>query len=125
MDAKLIRVIPEKDNDPFYYREYEYECIRCGAHFFRHTCNDRINPYCGKCSRENERIKRRFKIEQKKKDIQNEVLYQLRKDIDKIPEFGYYSEFSNKTYKHINKDEVLFMIDRYIYKDGVTHGKRD
>lgn len=117
MDAKLIRVILEKDNDPIYYREYEYECIRCGAHFFRHTCNDRINPYCAKCCRENERIKARVRAEQKKHEIILDELCQIRK---KISELQAPTEWAER-----EKGAVLYIIDKHIYQNGGTHAKRD
>ena len=117
MDAKLIRVRLEKDNDPIYYREYEYECIRCGAHFFRHTCNDRINPYCGKCCRENERIKAKVKKEQKKQEIIIDELCQIRKEMQEVKASSHCTE--------VMKMEMLFIIDKHLYQRGFTHGKRN
>ena len=117
MDAKLIRVIPEGEGRPFYFREYEYECIRCGAHFFRHTCNDRINPYCAKCCRENERIKARVRAEQKKQEIIIDELYQIRKEMQGVETTSQWTEYI--------KMEMLFIIDKHIYQRGFTHGKGD
>lgn len=49
MKAKLIREIPPKNGLPYYFVQYEYECIDCGKHFFRGKCNKNIVPYCLEC----------------------------------------------------------------------------
>ena len=51
MRAKLIRVIKNSEGG-YHWTDYEYECIKCGEHFIRCQCHDRINPYCGSCQRE-------------------------------------------------------------------------
>ena len=51
MRAELVRV---EHAEPYYFTQYYYKCIDCGAEFSRHQCNDRINPYCGKCQRKHD-----------------------------------------------------------------------
>lgn len=46
MKAKLIRKIDAPEGLSHYFDEYEYECIECGAIYYRRQCNDRIIPYC-------------------------------------------------------------------------------
>lgn len=121
MDAKLIRVIPEREGRPFYFREYEYECIRCGEHFFRHTCNDRINPYCAKCCRENERIKARVRGAERKKQIEVDILEKVKKDI-------YHMRDTDCLMKYVDPytvaDVCIEIVDKYI-EEGVVYGKRN
>lgn len=64
MKAQLIKT--ELDSKGrWYFNEYTYKCIDCGNEFIRHACNDRINPYCGDCSRKYERIKQRERNQKK------------------------------------------------------------
>ena len=68
MKAKLIRVIPQREGLPSYFRKYEFECIACGNHYLRGQCNDRIVPYCSECHRKYDRInaKKQKEIRDKK-----------------------------------------------------------
>lgn len=52
MRANLVRT--EK---PFGRTRYVYACIDCGNEFFRMQANDRINPYCCKCSKKYQKIR--------------------------------------------------------------------
>lgn len=115
MDAKLVRVIEASPGRSWYFREYEYECIRCGEHFFRHTCNDRINPYCGKCCRENERIKARVRAEQKKQELILDELCKIKKEMMLVETGSHWTE-------HV-KMEMLYIIDKHIYQNGGRHAK--
>lgn len=117
MEAKLVRVIEAPPNRSWYFREYEYECIRCGTHFFRHTCNNRINPYCGKCCRENERIKQRERTERKKHELILDELCQIRREMEGVSSGSHWQEYI--------KMEMLYILDKHIYQNGGTHAKRD
>ena len=121
MDAKLVRVIEAKPGRSWYFREYEYECIRCGEHFFRHTCNDRINPYCAKCFRENERIKARAKRVAQKKQIEVDILEKVKKDI-------YHMRDTDCLMKYVDPytvaDVCIEIVNKYI-EEGVVYGKRN
>lgn len=64
MKAQLIKI--ELDSKGrYWFNNYTYKCIDCGEEFTRHTCNDRINPYCGNCSRKRETIKQRERNQKK------------------------------------------------------------
>ncbi len=64
--AKLVNATIR---EPFYFSTYEYECIKCGKHFTRATYNSRINPYCGECSRERDRIANKARARKKKYEM--------------------------------------------------------
>lgn len=117
MEAKLIRVIEVPPNRSWYFKQYEYECIRCGTHFFRKACNDRINPYCAKCYKENERIKQRERNERKKQDLILDELCQIRKEISELQAPTEWAERE--------KGAALYIIDKHIYKNGGAHAKRN
>lgn len=84
MRAKLIRVIPEEEGMPYYFRQYEYECIECGGHFTRHQYNDRIDPYCGPCRNKHERIRQKERRKMKDQEKINRVLDKIYVDIQKL-----------------------------------------
>lgn len=46
---------------------YKIRCERCGKVFAKSRIDDRINPICGRCWREDERIKNKERAEAKKK----------------------------------------------------------
>lgn len=117
MEAKLIRVIEPKPDRQWYFREYEYECIRCGEHFFRHTCNDRINPYCSKCRKENDHIKAKARAERKKQKVILDELCQIRKEMEAVSSVTQWSKYI--------KNEMLYIVDKHIYKNGGTHADRN
>ena len=120
MEAKLVRVIKEAPDRAWYFREYEYECIRCGTHFFRKTCNRRINPYCAKCCRENEKVKRISKAIQTKKQIEVDILEKVKNDI--------YHMRADCLMKNVNPytvaDVCIEIVDKYI-EEGVLYDKRN
>ncbi len=84
MRAKLIRVIPEEEGLPFYFRQYEYECIECGSHYTRHQYNDRICPYCGPCSNKHDRIRQKERRETKDREKINRVLDEIKGEIQEL-----------------------------------------
>lgn len=71
MRAQLIRV---EHHDTFYFTDYYYECIDCGAEYTRHQYNDRITPYCGKCQRKHDLEAQR---ERNKKRKNEQILKEL------------------------------------------------
>ena len=81
MRAKLIRVIPEEEGMPYYFRRYEYECIECGSHYTRHQYNDRILPYCGPCSNKHDRIRQKERRKTKDREKINRVLDEIKGEI--------------------------------------------
>ena len=120
-EAKLIRVIEAPPNRSWYFREYEYECIRCGTHFFRKRYDRRINPYCAKCCKENERQKRLSKSIQTKKQIEVHILKKVKKDI-------YNMRDTDCLMKYVDPYTVanvcIEIVDKYI-EEGVIYGKRN
>lgn len=82
MKAKLIKVIEPEKGQPWYLRQYEYKCIKCGDLYYRSGYGKHINPYCGKCSYEIEKIRRREQARTKRiKDI-NKVLNDIKTEIE-------------------------------------------
>lgn len=78
MRAQLIRV---EHAEPWYFTKYYYKCIDCGAEYTRHQCNERINPYCGKCQRKHETEAQRERNERKRNKETIRELELLYKDI--------------------------------------------
>jgi len=108
MRAKLIRVIPEEEGMPYYFRQYEYECIECGGHFTRHQYNDRIDPYCGPCRNKHDRIRQKERRKTKDREKVNRVLDKIRAEIEQI------TDTMGVSYnQYISKIDVLQIIDKY------------
>lgn len=107
MKAKLIRVIEPEKGQPWYLRQYEYECIKCGDLYYRSGYGSHINPYCGKCSYEIEKIRRREQAKTKKiKDI-NKVLNDIKAEIEDLePEYDFEGFYKCQS-------EVLNIIDKH------------
>lgn len=81
MKAKLTRVEP---GNPYYFTQYHYQCIECGAEYTRHQCNERISPYCGKCQRKHDtEVQRQRNINLKNKLIIEE-LKKIKAEIEKL-----------------------------------------
>ena len=59
MRAKLIRKIPLEKDLPWYFQQYEFECIECGTHYTRKRYDERTTPYCWKCQKKHEAEKAR------------------------------------------------------------------
>ena len=70
MYYKLLRVEEPKHTNAWYFRTFVYECEKCHKEYTRHTCNNRISPLCGKCSRELDRIKAHNKYLENKKELE-------------------------------------------------------
>lgn len=106
MEAKLIRVIEPEKGQSWYLRQYEYECIKCGDLYYRSGYGNHIKPYCGKCSYEIEKIRRRKYARTKRiKDI-NKVLNDIKTEI-------WISHNNNYT-----KSEIVNLIDKHIGKEN-------
>ena len=79
MKAKLIRVIPS--DVAWYFTEYEYECIKCKAHYFRKQHSNRINPYCCTCNAEITRERQKINAKRSEQRKINKVLKEIRTEI--------------------------------------------
>lgn len=108
MRAKLIRVIPEEEGMPYYFRQYEYECIGCGSHYTRHQYNDRIDPYCGPCRNKHDRIRQKERRKTKDREKINRVLDKIRVEIADLDDADYDYE---GYYKAVT--DALQIIDKY------------
>ena len=83
MENKFIRERP----NPYglwYLREYEYECVKCGAHYIMHQHSKRISPYCGKCHREITDARVKARAEQRKKEMIEEAIREHMKYIEQF-----------------------------------------
>ncbi len=105
MRAKLIRINEPQNGIPWYYREYVYECIDCGKHYTRNSCNPNVSPYCGKCQRKYDTEKDCSRREKKLNDRINIVLADVRAEIQGIVPY-------KMTY--LDKTKVLQIIDQHI-----------
>lgn len=79
--AKLVREIPQREGLPWYFRDYELECIDCGEHYTSGRYDSRTSPYCWKCKRIHDKEKAKERAEHKKQAEINEVLDKI---IDEI-----------------------------------------
>ena len=81
--AKLIRVIPQPEGLPYYFRQFEFECIECGEHYFRKKCDERTTPYCCDCHRKHDKEKNARNRALKE---QQRINQELKKILDEIKE---------------------------------------
>ena len=77
MKAKLIRQLPLKEGLPWYFREYELECIECGNHYYSGQYTTRTNPYCPECNRKHNSEKAKEARKRKERDIRNAALQEI------------------------------------------------
>ena len=80
MEAKLIRVIPS--DVAWYFTQYEYECIKCGAHYTRKQHNNRINPYCCTCNAEITKERQKINAKRCEQRKINKVLEDIKAEIE-------------------------------------------
>ena len=109
MRAKLIRKIPAREGLPHWFDEYEFECIDCGAHYFRGRCDSRISPYCCECYKKHEKEKNKEYRENKEKKIINAALRDVKAEIEKLHAWG--DSFGNI---YVLFDGVIEIIDNYM-----------
>ena len=107
MKPKLIREIPPKKGLPYYFKEYELECIDCGEHFFRRRYSDRTIPYCAECWRKHEAVKQRERNVRKAQKATNDVLDCIKDEIESM------STSYCGGYIGLDKQEVLQVIERH------------
>ena len=84
MRVKLIRKIPARKGLPYWFDEYEFECIECGNHYFRKKCDNRTTPYCCDCSRKHEKEKRIEYKARKEKNIITTELNNIKTEIEEL-----------------------------------------
>lgn len=96
MKAKLIRKIPAREGLPYYFDNYEFECIECGEHYTRKNYSNRTLPYCYKCQKRHDKEKEEERKAKRIRSIENAILDKLN---------GYVLEEHNKFYKMIESDE--------------------
>lgn len=108
MKAKLIRKIDAPEGLSHYFDKYEYECIECGAIYYRRQCNDRIIPYCGVCYHKHEAEKTKKRKAEKKARLINDTLHKVREEAEGLQT---YLLFSGDT-KKVELESVLEIIDR-------------
>ena len=80
MRAQLIRL---ELADVWYFNEYYYKCIDCGAEYMRHQYNERINPYCGTCQRKHDTEAQRQRNINHKNKLIIEELEKIKAEIEK------------------------------------------
>ena len=103
--AKLINAIIR---EPFYFSEYEFECINCGTHYTRAAYNSRISPYCGKCSREIDSIKNKERRVRKKNEAIIKELESIQEEIQ--------DRFNNFKFDYWTADSITRLIGEHINK---------
>ena len=108
MTAKVIRKIEYPDK-PWYFSYYELECIDCGAIYRSGHADKRMIPYCPDCNKKYEKEKQRARNAERKKALINDVLYQIKEDVQ---------QRLDDPYHYIVKSdactEVLDIIDYFI-----------
>ena len=107
MRAKLVKKIPQRGL-PYYFREYEFECIDCGAHYRRKRCDGRTTPYCSACQRKHDKEKQNERKARKERELIVSTLDKMRARIE-LEKLGYPP--SAGYYKAIMK--VLEILDNY------------
>lgn len=103
MQAKLVRT------EPAYSKQirYVYSCANCGAEFSRLRYDDRINPYCGNCKAENDRILNAERVARKKATHDAEIFNGALDELNtKIKEHWLFRGSDGNVYREIIDDLV-------------------
>lgn len=102
MQAKLVRVIKAREGLPHYFDRYEYECIECGALYWRNQKSKRIVPYCAKCNAKRLRARQEARAVIKERKMINTVLDQIIRDLrSEIVHGGGNFDYDEGLYKSI------------------------
>lgn len=107
MRAKLVKKIPQREGLSYYFREFEFECIDCGAHYFRKRCDARTSPYCSACQRKHDKEKQDERKVRKERELIVSAIDDIRAEIDNALSDGM-----------IHKKTVLGIIDKYKARGG-------
>ena len=113
MKAKLIREIPQREGLPYYFRTYEFECIECGKHYTRRRCDNRTSPYCSTCPKKHDKEKQKERNARKEQKIINEVLEDIKAEIQKPLEQERFFDTENAKAQAIALRWCLEIIDKY------------
>ena len=87
MKAQLIRV--ELSDKAWYFNNYYYKCIDCGAEYTRHQYNERINPYCGACQRKHDTEAQKQRNINHKNKLIIEELVKIKTEIQELEKTFY------------------------------------
>ncbi len=117
MKAKLVKRIPHRADMPYYFREYEFECIDCGAHYRRKRCDGRTSPYCCACKRKHDKEKQEERKARRDRELIGSVIDKIRAEIE--TKYGdcslceYYSDHGGSYEPIGDVAYILQIIDKY------------
>ena len=82
MKAQLLRIEPSRYNSQWYFTNYYYRCVECGAEYSRHQYNKRITPYCGNCQRKHDYEKAKERQKAKQEEMINQIMAKVKEYSD-------------------------------------------